>query len=170
MAQTSVSASVTTRKEGLKFNPPLTKVLPTSTRWEIVSLEFLLKEARASFWPPETAHKQEGTFETRHSIQKGTWRTHCDKIEEKDANRPAQSTETCHTSFSLVPSHHNRLLGCHGPFTVRGEHSCRDSRPLGSITQPPGLMHFLCGSPMPPLPTPYPGGKERSCHKAQTTR
>ena len=70
--------------------------------------------------------------------------TRYDKIERKDTNRPAQSTKTRHASFSLtVSSHHIPLLGCHSPSTVREKHSCRDSRPLGSITRLPGLMHFV---------------------------
>ena len=43
--------------------------------------------------------------------------------------------ETCRASFPLtVSSHHIPFLCCHGPSTVRGEHSCRDSKPLGSHT------------------------------------
>ena len=50
-------------------------------------------------------------------------------------HRPAQTTKTCHASFPLiVSSHHIPILCCHGPSTVRGEHSCRDSRPLGRYT------------------------------------
>ena len=59
------------------------------------------------------------------------------KNERKNTNRPAQSTKTCHASFSLIVSSH------HNPSTVRGEHSCRDSGPLGSITPLPGLVRFL---------------------------
>ena len=40
-------------------------------------------------------------------------------------------------------SHHIPLLICHGPSTCRGEHSCRDNRPLGCVAQLPALMHFL---------------------------
>ena len=57
------------------------------------------------------------------------------KLKGRDSNKPAQTTKTCHASFPLVvSSHHIPLLSCHGPSTVRGEHSCRDSRPLGSHT------------------------------------
>ena len=76
-----------------------------------------------------------GTFETRHSFQKGTRRIHCKKMERKDNNKPAQTTPTCHASFPLiVSSHHIPLLSSHGPSTVRGGGSCRDSRPLGIHT------------------------------------
>ena len=103
MVQTSVSASVTTRKEKLKqFNPPLTK-----------------------------SKKAQGVHSTT-------------KFEKKDISRPAQSTKTCHAIFSLaVSSHHLHLLSRQGPSTVREGTSCRGSRPLGCITQQPGLMHFL---------------------------
>ena len=47
------------------------------------------------------------------------------KLERKDINRPAQTTQTCHASFPLVVSSHRiPLLCCHG----------RDSRPLPSHT------------------------------------
>ena len=49
-----------------------------------------------------------------------------------------------HASFSLiVSSHHIPLLCCHGPSTVREQHSCRDNKPLHNIARLPGLMHFL---------------------------
>ena len=57
------------------------------------------------------------------------------KKERKDIHRPAQITKTCHTSFPLiVSSHHRPLPCCHCPSTMRGEHLCRDRRPLGSHT------------------------------------
>ena len=71
------------------------------------------------------------------------------------------------------------FLSCHGSSTVRGEHSCRDSRPLGEHTpHPQGLIHSIpgtacpgpCGNSKPPLPAPNPAGKGRSCHQAHTTR
>ena len=128
----------------------------------IISLKFIQKEARASFRPSETIHNHKSTFETRHSKKaQGVLTRHNSK---KDTNRPAQSTKTCHTSFSLiVSSHHNPLLSCHSP-SVREGISCNDSRPLGSVTQP-GLVHFLacpgqCGKSMPPLPAPNPSRRE----------
>ena len=72
---------------------------------KLLSLKFLQKEARASFRPSETVHKHKGTFETRHSFQKGTRCTHCYK-NWKDTNKPAQSTKTGHASFPLIVSSH----------------------------------------------------------------
>ena len=98
----------------------------------------------------------------------------CSKLYQhsKDTNRPAKSTRPCHTSFSLVvPSHHNPLLSCHGPFTVRGEHPCRDIIPLGSITQLPGLSMSRATWPLnATFASSQSCRKKRSCHQAHTTR
>ena len=112
---------------------------------------------KKAFWQRRTSHQGPFTKSAR-----------------KDTNKSAQSTKTSHASCSLsVSSHHIPLLSCHGPSTVRGEHSGRDSRPLGSITQ---LIswHRPCDNSMPPLPAPNPAAilqeKKGSCHQAHTTQ
>ena len=95
---------------------------------------------------PSTIHKHLGTLETRRSFQKGTRCTHYNnKLKRKIPTGPPQTTKTCHASFPpTVSSHHVPLLCYHGPSTVRGEHSCGDSRPLGNHTPLPGLTHSIC--------------------------
>ena len=53
---------------------------------------------------------------------------------------PRPATLPFHLSFPLTAS---LPFCCHGPSSVRGEHSCRDSRPLGLVHPLPGLIHFL---------------------------
>ena len=104
MIQTSVSASVTSRKEKAETIQPSSQQHAKNNinSLKILSLKFLQKEARASFRPSETIHKHKGAFETRVSFKRSTRCAHYDKIERKDTHRPAQST-TSHASFSLFP-------------------------------------------------------------------
>ena len=101
---------------------------------KIISLKIPLKES-ASFRRSETIHKHKGTLETRHSFQTGTGCTqHNQKLKGRTPTGPLNHQDLGASFPLIVSSHHNPLLSCHGPSKVRGEHSCRDSRPLGSNT------------------------------------
>ena len=141
------------------------------------SNSFIRKHAPPADLLKLNANTEARTFETRRSFQKGTRRTHCNqKLKGRTPTGPLKPPRPAALPFRLiVSSHHIPLLSCHGPSTVRGEHSCRDS--LGSITPPPGLMHFLAQHvqghaaaqghlrQLPILP-----GKRRYCHQAHTTQ
>ena len=130
---------------------------------------------QSSFCPSAIHNTQARMKHDAHS--KKAQDVHTTKIERKDINMPAQTTKTCHACFPLVASsHHTPLLCCHGPSTVRGEHS---SVTAGlSVATPTTRPHPFpgtacpgpCGRLVPPLPTPNPARKERPCHLSHATR
>ena len=130
----------------------------TSTRWKILSLKFLQKEARASFRPSETVHKHRGTFETRHSFQKGTRCTRCNKKWQEgyqQARSVHQDLPFLHMLFPLTttPQLSQPVHGERKAFHVVTALSAS----LHHQTSFPGTT---CpgprGSWMPPLPGPSP--------------
>ena len=141
---------------------------------KMFSLTFLQKEARASFRPSQTVHttKRHKQNEGKSAFRKKG--TQCLSQKSKDPDKPAQLKRARRSrSFSPYFLTTTPLLSCHSPCTVREQHSCRDSRPLGSITRLPGLMHFLAQHVQGHVATQShsnPARKERSCHQAHTTR
>ena len=122
---TSAGASLTTKRHSTTPSSRMQRT--TSTHSKISASNSFKKKkqhtnTKARLLRGTHSRKAQGVFATR-------------KIEKKDTDRPAQTTQTCHASFPLIVSpHHNPLLICHGPSKVRGEHSCRDSRSLHSNT------------------------------------
>ena len=157
VVHTSVSASVTTRKEKAETIEPSSQQRAKNNinSLKTLSLKFLQKEARASFRHFEIVHKHKCTFETRHPFQKSTRCTHYDKIERKDTNRAAQSTKTCHASFSLVVSSHQRHKQNEGQPTFRKRHSTsklqqksKDPDKLGLVAHVPSSFTFSHQNPL----------------------
>ena len=96
----------------------------------------------------ETAHSSSGQLPSkRRSSHLSTLLLYTQNTQASLKRRDALIPKR-HQVFSLdktcrrIPTG-NPLLCCHNPSTVREGISCRNSRPLGSITQLPGLMHFL---------------------------
>ena len=119
---------------------------------------------------PPTARLKQGN----RSFQKGT---RCSfplrhNSKKKDTNRPAQSSNACHTFLlTSISSHHIPLLHRHRPSTVRERLSCCDKEPLGSnrpATRPhavPGTTYpGRCGSSRPPLQVPNLPRRVKSVH------
>ena len=131
LKETSRVQCVLYNEETLKqFNAPSARKQKTNQHVESFQPHFLHKEAILLL-----PFYNSGMFETRRTFQKRHKVYALPKIEGKDINRPARTTKTCLASFPLVvASHQIPLLSCHGASTVRGEHLCRDSRPLGSQT------------------------------------
>ena len=104
----------------------------------------------------------------RHSFQEGQGVHTTTKL--KNGYPPAclDHKDLSHLLSTSVFSHHNPLLGCHSPSTVKEKYSSRDSRPLNSIkptTRPHTFPGTACPGPchsqVPPLPAPNPAGKKR---------
>ena len=77
------------------------------------------------------------TFQKKHKVHTTT------KLKKGYQQACSDHKDLPHLLSTSVSSHHNPLLSCHSPCRVREGISCRDSRSLCTITQLPGLMHFL---------------------------
>ena len=168
---TCASASVTIEGTLKHFNAPSARKLKTYQHVESFQRQLLHKEAilllhfccsrkPRHVWNTTLISKRHKVYTQQQNL-KG-------RIPTGPLSPPRPATLPSHLLLPLTTS----LLCCHGPSTVRGEHSCRDSWLLGRhhpTTRPHSFSGTACpgpcGSLVPPLPTPNAAEKERSCHQ-----